>query len=147
MLVSKALATKLGVGVAAAAIAVSGAAAADAATTAHDAIPGKIPTVLTITAGPGHVRAHKYPHTVAWIKGHLTSATRPKFDIGHARVVLERDVNGVWKVVQHGYTGRYGWVRFRVHALHQGASFKLVFRGTKHLRHAVSDIVTIAPVK
>ncbi|HXW44674.1 MAG TPA: hypothetical protein VEL03_07805 [Streptosporangiaceae bacterium] len=146
MLVSRALATKIGVGVAAAAIAVSGAAAADAATT-HHARPGKVPTALTITAGPGHVRKHRYPHTVAWIKGHLTTATKRRHDVAGATVILERDIKGVWTPVQDARTGRHGWVRFRVDALRHGASFKLVFLGTKHLKRAVSDIITIAPVK
>jgi hypothetical protein len=145
MLVSKALATKIGIAVATTGFAVSGAAVANAATThAHHS---RIPTKLSISAGPGHVRKHKYPHTVAWIKGHLTTATKPSFDVKGGRVVLERDVKGKWVVVQHATTGRYGWVTFRVHALRNGASFKLVFRGLKNFRPSTSDIITIAPVK
>jgi hypothetical protein len=145
MLVSKALATKTVIGVATVGFAVSGAAVANAATT--NAHHSRIPTKLAITAGPGHVRKHQYPHTVAWIKGHLTTATKPSFDVKGVRVVLERDVKGKWVVVQHANTGRLGWVTFRVHALKNGASFKLVFRGTRNFKPATSDIVTIAPVK
>jgi hypothetical protein len=145
MLASKALATKIGAAAAVATVAASGAAVANAATThAHHS---RITTRLAITAGPGHVRKHEYPHTVAWIKGHLTTATKPSFDVKGVTVVLERDIKGKWTPVQHARTGRYGWVRFRVHALRHGASFKLVSHRTKNFKSAVSDIVTIAPVK
>jgi hypothetical protein len=146
MLVSKALATKIGAGVAAAGIAVGGGAAVANASSTH-AHKGRIPTTLAITAGPGHVVKHKYPHTVAWIKGHLTTATKPSFDVPGVKVWLERDVKGTWTVVNHARTNRRGWVTFRVHGLRNGASFKLVFFGNKFLKPAASDIVTIAPVK
>jgi hypothetical protein len=143
MLVSMAL-TKIGIGVAAATVAVSGAAVGNAAT--GHAHHSRIPTKLSIKAGPGHVRKHRYPHTVAWIQGQLTTATRPSFDVHGVRVVLERDVKGKWVVVQRKETFHYGWVTFRVHALRHGASFKLVFRGTRNFRPAASDVITIAPV-
>jgi hypothetical protein len=145
MLVSKALATKIGTAVAAATIAVSGAAVANAATTHAHA--KRIPTVLTITAGPGHVVKHKYPHTVAWVAGQLTTATRPSFTVKGVTIVLERDIKGTWTVTQHATTNRLGKVRFRVKALRNGASFKLVFVGNKNFKPATSPIVTIAPVK
>ncbi len=145
MLVSKALATKIGIGAATATLAVSGAAVANAATT--HAQHSRIPTNLAITAGPGHVVKHKYPHTVAWIKGHLTTATKPSFDVKGGRVVLERDIKGKWTAVGHRTTNRLGWVTFKVHALRNGASFKLVFIGSKNFKPATSDIITIAPVK
>ncbi len=146
MLVSKALATKIGAGVAAATIAVGGGAAVANAATTH-AHPSRIPTNLAITAGPGHVVKGKYPHTVAWIKGHLTTATKPSFDVKGVRIVLERDIKGTWTPVQHAKTGRLGFVTFKVHGLRNGASFKLVFFGNKTFKPAVSDVVTIAPVK
>jgi hypothetical protein len=145
MLASKALATKIGAAVAAATVAVSGAAAANAATT--HAAKTKTPTTLTITAGPGHVRKHRYPHTVAWIKGHLTTATTPSADVSGGLILLKRDIKGHWVTVQHARTGRYGYVRFRVHALRHGASFELVFRGLRNFSRSKSDVITIAPVK
>lgn len=145
MLVSKSLATRIGAVVAAATIAVSGAAAANAATT--HAAKTKTPTTLTITAGPGHVRKHRYPHTVAWIKGQLTYNTSPAVGLPHARVFLKREgAKGHWYVVQIGRTGRFGYVRFRVHALRKGASFELVFRGNRKYAGSKSDVITIAPV-
>jgi hypothetical protein len=145
MLVSKALAIKVSAAVATAGLALSGAAVANAATThAHHS---RIPTRMFIQAGPGHFRTHRYPHTVAWIQGHLTTATRPSFDVHGVRVLLERDFNGRWVVTQHKETFRYGWVTFRVRALRHGASFKLVFTGNRFFRPTASDIITIAPVK
>jgi len=145
MLVSKALAVKIGAGVAAATIAASGAAAANGAT-AH-AAKTRTPTTLVATAGPGHIRHHRYPHTVAWIKGHLTSNTTPAGQVSGARVFLKREGRrGHWYVVQIRRTGRFGNVFFRVHGLRRGASFKLVFRGNRNFARSKSNVITIAPV-
>jgi hypothetical protein len=146
MRVSRSLAARVGAVVATAAVAVSGAAAvANAATPAAKV---KTPTTLVAVAGPGHIRHHRYPHTVAWIAGQLTSSTttspRP---VTGVRVFLKRETaKGHWYVVEIGRTGRYGKVRFRVHALRKGASFELVFRGNRKLEKSASNVVTIAPV-
>lgn len=145
MRVSKSLVARVGTVVAAAAIAVSGVAAASASTAPPATV--KTPTTLVVTAGPGHVRHHRYPHTVAWIKGHLTANTTPARDVSGVRVFLKREGRkGHWFVVQIGRTGRFGNVRFRVHALRKGASFELVFRGNRKLAASKSDVITIAPV-
>jgi hypothetical protein len=145
MRVSKSLVARVGTVVAAAAIAVSGVAAASASTAPQAKV--KTPTTLVATAGPGHVRHHRYPHTVAWIKGHLTSNTTPAGEVSGARVFLKREGRkGHWFVVQIGRTGRFGNVRFRVHALRKGASFELVFRGNRNFAASKSNVITIAPV-
>jgi hypothetical protein len=143
MLVSKALATKIGAGVAAATIAVGGGAAvANAATANHD--KARLATSLSIAAGPGHVVKHKYPHTVAWIKGRLTSH---RVGLAGQEILLKRDEKGKWVTVQERKTNFRGWVTFKVHALRDGASFRLVFRGQANFAPSKSDIITIAPVK
>jgi hypothetical protein len=146
MRVSKSLAARVGAVVATAAIAVSGAAAvANASTPATAKV--KTPTTLVATAGPGHIRHHRYPHTVAWIKGQLTSNTTPAGQVSGARVFLKREGRkGHWYVVQIGRTGRLGYVRFRVHGLRKGATFELVFRGNRNFAASKSNVITIAPV-
>jgi hypothetical protein len=145
MRVSRSLAARVSAVVATAAVALSGAAAvANAATPAAKV---KTPTTLVAVAGPGHIRHHRYPHTVAWIVGQLTTNTTPTREVRGVRVFLKREsAKGHWYVVEIGRTGRYGKVRFRVRALRKGASFELVFRGNRKLAKSTSNVVTIAPV-
>ncbi len=141
MLVSKALATKIGAGVAAATIAVGGGAAVANAATTHKA---KLATSLSIEAGPGHAVKGKYPHTVAWVKGRLVSH---KVGLAGQHVLLKRDEKGKWVTVNEKKTGLRGWVTFKVHGLRNGASFRLVYTGNANFAPTKSDIITIAPVK
>jgi hypothetical protein len=142
MLVSKALATKIGAGVAAAAIAVGGgAAAANAATTATHH-KHKLATTLSIAGGEGHVR--KNGTTIDWIRGRLTSHGS---GIADATIHLARFEHGKWVWTQHKVTGRLGYVLFHVTALAKGASFRLRYTGNINFAGTRSDIITIAPVK
>jgi hypothetical protein len=145
MLVSKALATKIGAGVAAAGIAVGGGAAvANASSTPNHAHKARLHTSLSIAAGPGHVVKGKYPHTVAWIAGRLTSH---RVGLAGQWILLRRDESGRWVTVNEKKTGFRGFVTFKVHGLRHGASFRLVYRGQANFAPSKSDIITIAPVK
>ncbi len=143
MLVSKALATKIGAGTAAAAIAVGGgAAAANASTAPAHAAKHKLATTLSIAGGEGHVR--KNGTTIDWIRGRLTSHGS---GIGDATIHLARLVHGKWVWKQERATGRNGYVTFHVYALAKGASFRLRYTGNINFAGTRSDILTIAPVK
>lgn len=145
MRLPKSLAVRVGTVAATAAIAVTGATAAANASPAVQKV--KTPTTLTATAGPGHVRAHRYPHTVAWIKGQLTTKTVPAGEVTGARILLERlGAKGHWHVVQTARSGRFGRVLFRVHGLSKGAVFELVFRGNLNFAPSKSNVIIIAPV-
>jgi hypothetical protein len=141
MFVSKALATKVGVGVAAATVAVSGAAAANAATVAGHH-KHKLATTLSIAGGEGHVR--KNGTTIDWIRGRLTSHGS---GVGDATIHLARFEHGKWVWKQEKATGRYGYVTFHVYALAKGASFRLRYTGNINFAGTRSDAITIAPVK
>jgi hypothetical protein len=143
MLVSKALATKIGAGVAAAAIAVGGGAAvANASSTPSLQHKHKLATTLSIAGGEGHVR--KNGTTIDWIRGRLTSHGS---GIGDATIHLARFEHGRWVWKQHEVTGRNGYVLFHVYALARGASFRLRYTGNINFAGTRSDIITIAPVK
>lgn len=141
MLVSKALATKIGAGVAAAAIAVGGGAAAANASTATPH-KHKLATTLSIAGGEGHVR--KNGTTIDWIRGRLTSH---RTGIGDATIHLARLEKGKWVWKQERVTNRNGYVLFHVYALAKGASFRLRYTGNINFAGTRSDIITIAPVK
>jgi hypothetical protein len=142
MLVSKALATKVGAGVAAAAIAVGGGAAAANASTTATHHKHKLATTLSIAGGEGHVR--KNGTTIDWILGRLTSH---RVGIGDATIHLARFEHGKWVWRQEKVTGRNGFVLFHVYALAKGASFRLRYTGNVNFAGTRSDIITIAPVK
>ncbi len=93
MLVSKALAAKVGVLVAAGGIALSGVAAASASTAAPAV--HRIPTALSISNSKRVEHAHQ---TTAVINGHLTAGT---YNLRHLPVVLQRlGIKGHWNRVQ-----------------------------------------------
>lgn len=144
MNVSKSLAAKVGTVVATAAIAVTGVTAAASASTTTP--KPKTATMLTGTAGPGHVRKH-HPFFVDHITGQLTSVATPAGDVSGARIVLKRETRkDHWIVVQFGRTHKFGKVFFRVRALKHGATFELVFRGNRNFSRSVSAPIVIAPV-
>lgn len=142
MLVSKALATKIGAGAAAAAIAVGGGAAVANASTAPHVAKHKLATTLSIAGGEGHVR--KNGTTIDWIRGRLTSHGS---GVGDATIHLARFEHGRWVWKQERATGRNGYVLFHVYALAKGASFRLRYTGNVNFAGTRSDIITIAPVK
>ncbi len=131
------LAARVGAVVATAAIAVTGAtAAADASTTTHAV--KKIPTTLTISAAKPVVHKTNVSDVV---KGHLTAG---KFNLRGLPVALERQgPKGHWFVVRREFTGRHGYVAFRVH-FKKSITLKLVFRGTRNFAKSTSATVTIS---
>ena len=146
MRVSKSLVTRVGTVVATAAIAVSGvAAAADAAT----APKVKIPTILTAKVGPTHINK-RHPFGAAHITGQLTTPGNPAPEVTGSKILLEREnAKGVWHVVQVRWTGYHGYVRFLVHHVAKGATFKLVFRGNvrhdkKNFAPSASSVIVIS---
>ncbi|HSZ45586.1 MAG TPA: hypothetical protein VK823_09640 [Streptosporangiaceae bacterium] len=140
MLVSKALAAKVGVLVAAGGIALSGVAAASASTAAPAV--HRIPTALSISNSKRVEHAHQ---TTAVINGHLTAGT---YNLRHLPVVLQRlGIKGHWNRVQLKWTRIHGHVFFLVHVFKKPATFRLVFRGTGNFAPSTSKIDTIVPVK
>jgi len=141
MLVSKTLLAKVGTVVAAAGILVGSVAATADAATAHKV---KTPTVLTATVGPTHINK-KHPFGAAKITGQLTVPTTPAGQVTGGKILLKREnAKGVWKVVQHGVTGLHGYVRFIVHHVAKGATFKLVFIGNKNFAPSTSNVIIIS---
>jgi hypothetical protein len=142
MVVTKALAAKVGAVALAGGIAVSGVAAANASTPNGHKV--KEPTILTAKVGPTHIN-RRHPYGAAHITGHLTGVGTPAPQISGKRILLERErANGTWRIVQHGRTGRHGYVRFLVHHVAKGATFKLVFRGTANFARATSNTIVIS---
>jgi hypothetical protein len=133
------LAVRIGGVAAAAAIAVTGATAVATASTAAPAVQ-KIPTTLTISNTTPVAHAHQ---TTATVVGHLTAGT---YNLRHLRVWLERlGPHGFWHVKQTKLTRPHGHVFFRVHVFSKPATFRLVFRGTRNFRKAISVTDTISP--
>jgi hypothetical protein len=62
---------------------------------------------------------------------------------GKVVFLLRQGANGHWFVVGQELTGPHGGVAFPVHAFNS-ATFRLVFRGTRHLTSAVSAATTIS---
>jgi hypothetical protein len=62
---------------------------------------------------------------------------------GKAVFLLRQGANGNWFVVGQELTGPHGGVAFPVHAF-KSATFRLAFRGTRHLAGAVSAATTIS---
>jgi hypothetical protein len=141
MRLPKSLAVRVCGVAAAAAIAVTGATTAANASTAPPAAAGRIPTTLTI--GNTKPVAHKH-QTTAIVFGHLTALGT--FVLGHERITLQRlGPKGHWRFAQEKLTNRHGNVFFRVHVFKKPATFRLVFKHTRHFKKAVSFIDTISP--
>jgi hypothetical protein len=141
MLFSKALAAKAGAVVAVAGLALGGVAAAADASTAHKV---KEPTVLTAKVGPTHINK-RHPYGAAHFTGRLTGVGTPAPEISGQRILLEREsARGRWVITQRGRTGRFGYVRFLVHHVAKGATFRLVFRGNRNFARATSNTVVIS---
>jgi|HubBroStandDraft_5_1064220.scaffolds.fasta_scaffold01079_2 hypothetical protein len=141
MLVTKTLAAKAGTVVAISGLAVGGVAATANAATAHRV---KEPTILTAKVGPTHInRYHRYG--AAHFLGQLTGVGTPAPQLAGKPILLERETaTGKWRITQHGRTGGHGYVRFVVHHVAKGATFRLVFRGQKNFDRAVSNVVVIS---
>ena len=139
MRLPKSLAVRIGGVAAAAAIALTGATAAANASTAAPAA-GKFHTTLTIR----NTTPVAHPHqTTATVVGHLTSGTH---NLRHLRVWLQRlGPKGHWRIAQVKRTRSHGHVFFRVHVFKKAATFRLVFRGTRHFAKSVSNTDTISP--
>jgi hypothetical protein len=130
------LAARVGAVVATAAIAMTGATAAANASTTHHV--KKIPTTLTITVAKPV--AHKTDITDV-VKGHLTAST---YNLRGLPVRLERQgPKGHWFVVRREFTGRHGYVVFRVH-FKKSITMKLVFPGTRNFARSTSATVTVS---
>ncbi len=142
MLFSKALAVKAGTVVAVGGLAVGGVAATANASTAHKV---KELTEILDHVSPTHIGRH-HPHGAAWITGQLLGTGQvPHNQITGQRIVLERlQKNGTWKVTQHETTGRLGKVRFLVIRVKGGATFELVFRGSKNFAASRSRPIDIS---
>jgi hypothetical protein len=141
MLVTKTLAAKAGTVVAISGLAVGGVAATANAATAHKV---KEPTALAAKVGPTHINK-RHPYGAAHFLGQLTGVGTPAPQITGQRILLEREsATGKWHVVQHARTGRHGYVRFLVHHVAKGATFKLVFRGSRNFDAAVSNVIVIS---
>jgi hypothetical protein len=139
MRLPESMAARIGAVAATAAIAITGATAAANAATAAPAVH-KIPTTLTISNSTPVGHRHQ---TTAVINGHLTAGA---YNLRHLRVYLERlGLKGRWHVVNVALTRSHGHVFFRVHILKKAASFRLVFRGTRHFAKSISDVDTISP--
>jgi hypothetical protein len=130
------LAARVGAVVATAAIAVTGAtAAANASTT--PAVK-KIPTTLTVSVAKPVVHKNSISDVV---KGHLTAGS---FNLRGLPVWLERQgPKGHWFVVRREFTGKHGYVVFRVH-FKKSITLKLVFRGTRNFARSTSATVTVS---
>ena len=80
----------------------------------------------------------------AVIDGRLFEPTAADHGVrGKAVFLLRQGANGHWFVVGQELTGPHGGVAFPVHAF-KSATFRLVFRGTRHLTGAVSAETTIS---
>lgn len=143
MRMTKSLLAKAGAVAAAAAIAVSGVAAVADASTATPAARAKIATALSIR----NTRPVARPSQTTALVGGRLAAVRDHSPVRGAWIVLQRkSPAGRWIAVKAERTGRLGRVAFRVHVFGKAASFRLVFRGNRNFRRAVSATDTIAPV-
>jgi hypothetical protein len=139
----KSWAARIGAVAAAVTIVGSGAAVAANAATSSPAAPApavhhyRIATSLSIKEATS---AH-HPH-FALIAGRLRT-TRGDIPIRHRWVILQRQgAAGHWFGVRAERTGLHGGVLFLVHA-RSPHNFRLLFRGTFHLRRSVSGVVTV----
>lgn len=136
------LKARLGALAATAAIATSGAMAASGVADAavHPAVL-RLPTTLTIHASAPVTRHHL---TFARISGRLSSH---HVGLRHKVVWLQRQgPKGHWFVVQRGITHRHGVVVYRIRE-RKTSNFRLVFRGSRNFRRAVSATVTVTAGK
>jgi hypothetical protein len=141
MRVSKSLAIRISTVVATAGLAIGGVAATANAATAHKV---KEPTVLTAKVGPTHINK-KHPYGAAHFTGQLTGVGTPAPQISRQPILLEREnAKGRWIITQRGRTGYHGYVRFLVHRVAKGATFRLVFRGSKNFDGATSNVIVIS---
>jgi hypothetical protein len=141
MFLSKTLAAKAGTVIAVAGLAIGGVAASANAATAHKV---KEPTVLTAKVGPTHINK-KHPYGAAHFTGHLTGVGTPAPQISRQPILLEREnAKGHWVITQRGRTGYHGYVRFLVHRVAKGATFRLVFRGSKNFAPSTSNVIVIS---
>jgi hypothetical protein len=141
MRVSKSLAAKAGTVIAVAGLGLGGVAATANAATAHRV---KEPTVLTAKVGPTHINK-KHPYGAARFTGRLTGVGNPAPEIKGEPILLEREgAHGRWHVTQVRRTGGAGYVRFLVHHVAKGATFRLVFRGSKNFDRAISNVIVIS---
>lgn len=141
MFLSKTLAAKAGTVIAVAGLAIGGVAASANASTASKP---KEPTVLTAKVGPTHINK-RHPYGAAHFTGRLTGVGTPAPQISRERILLEREgAKGRWHVTQVGRTGYHGYVRFLVHHVAKGATFRLVFRGTRNFAGSTSNVIVIS---
>jgi hypothetical protein len=141
MRITTSLMAKAGAVVAAAAIAVSGVAAVADASTAAPA-RAKVATALSIHNTKPVAHEHQ---TTAIIGGRL-AAIRDHSPVRGVWVFLQRKgPKGHFVAVKAERTGRHGRVAFRVHVFQKEITFRLVFRGNRNFRRAVSATDTIAP--
>jgi hypothetical protein len=141
MRVSKSLAVRISTVVATAGLALGGVAATANAATASKV---KEPTVLTAKVGPTHINK-RHPYGAAHFTGQLTGVGTPAPQISRQRILLEREnVKGHWVITQRGTTGAHGYVRFLVHRVAKGATFRLVFRGSRNFAAATSNTIVIS---
>jgi hypothetical protein len=137
MRVSSPLVARFGAVAAAAAIAMTGATAAASASTTH----AKVATALSISESTPVVHPHQI---TAVVKGQLTAPNDANAPVSHKVVWLERQgPKGRWHLIRAEFTGRHGWVAFRVHVLKSG-NFRLVFRGTPNFARSVSSAETVS---
>jgi hypothetical protein len=140
-MLSKTLAAKAGTVIAVAGLALGGVAASANASTAHKV---KEPTVLTAAVGPTHINK-RHPYGAAHFTGQLTGVGTPAPEISRQRILLEREnANGKWVITQRGTTGYLGKVRFLVHHVAKGATFRLVFRGSRNFDGSTSNVIVIS---
>lgn len=141
MFLSKTLAAKAGTVIAVAGLAIGGVAASANAATAHKV---KEPTVLTAKVGPTHINK-RHPYGAAHFTGQLTGVGTPAPQISRQPILLEREnAKGHWVITQRGRTGYHGYVRFLVHRVAKGATFRLVFRGSKNFAGSTSNVIVIS---
>jgi len=144
-MLSKTLAARAGAVVAVAGLAVGGAAAAANAATEHHKV--KELTEILATVSPTKINKH-HPHGIALITGQLLGTAQvPHNQISGQRILLERlQSNGTWRFTgQSAVTGTFGKVRFLVHRVKGGATFELVFRGSKNYAASTSTPISISP--
>jgi hypothetical protein len=101
----------------------------------------KIATALSIGVA-GEVAHNQRINAV--IDGRLFEPTNADHGVrGKTVFLLRQGADGHWFVVGQELTGPHGGVAFPVHAF-KSATFRLVFRGTRHLTAAVSAATTIS---
>jgi hypothetical protein len=147
MRVSRSLAVGISTVVATAGLAIGGVVAtanASTASTTSTSAKVKEPTVLTAKVGPTHINK-KHPYGAAHFTGQLTGVGTPAPQISRQPILLEREnAKGRWIITQRGRTGYHGYVRFLVHRVAKGATFRLVFRGSKNFDRSISNVIVIS---